>query len=328
MSRRASSPYALESVGVAGAGRAGSALVVALRARGESVVVWSRRPARARALARRTGARATSSLGALLGEARLLLVAVRDDALAEFAEVLARDWPRGGGPRVALHLAGSRPAAALAPLAELGPALGVFHPVVALVGPRSAQALEGRFVTLSGQPRAVRRARRLARRLGLRPLVVEDDQRALVHLAAVMAAGDLVALLTAAASLLERAGLSPRAARRLLAELATSAVQGFEDRGLDALTGPVARGDVETLARHVEALARADLDDGPLSSAHRELVLAGAAELVAAGRLPRRVGRQLAVSLTGRDLPAPARLRTLPRREDLSKPSGAQKDEG
>ncbi|RMG45749.1 MAG: DUF2520 domain-containing protein [Acidobacteria bacterium] len=285
------------TIAVAGAGRAGTALAVALARAGHAVRVWDRRPGAARRAARAAGAETARGLRGLLEGSRLLLAAVRDDALGAFAAAAAESWPERGGPRVALHLAGSRPAAALGALAARGAALGVFHPVVALHGARSADSLRGRFATVSGDRRALAEARRLARSLGMRALRVDDTARPLVHLAAVMAAGDVVALLDAAAALLGAAGVAPRRARDLLGALAESAVAGFRTSGLDALTGPIARGDAETLRRHAAGLAGAGLDAAPAARIHAGIASAAVERLRATGKLSGPAAAELARAL-------------------------------
>lgn len=273
--------------GLAGAGRAGGALAAALavgapREGPPAVAVWDRDPERARRLARRRGIWAAGSIEALARRCRGLLIAVSDDALAGFAGALAGVLPASGpGPECALHLAGALPSTILAPLTgRREMALGVFHPVAALQGPRSAGTFAGTFATISGGPAALSRARSLARRLGMQPLVVDDRERALVHLAAVLAAGDMITLLSFGEELLERAGLPRAASRKLLAGLSRSALTAYEKKGLTrALTGPVPRGDAETLALHLEALNRLGSAGTAAGQVHRHLALEAARRL-------------------------------------------------
>ncbi len=276
-------------VAVAGLGRAGSALAVALaRDAGWKVLAWDRRPARVAALARRAPLERVAGPAELLHAAPWLLLAVRDEALEEFSGRLAGLAGDGRLPRVVLHLAGALPSSILAPLRRgERPALGVFHPVVSLAGPSSAEALAGAFATVSGDPAAVRVARRIARALGMRALSVDDTRRPLLHAGAVMAAGDLVALLAGAERLLGEAGIPPHRARRLLVTLARSALDNLLARGpRGALTGPAARDDRETIRRHLAAIARAPGVDPRLADLHR-LLLELSRDLLAAPPSPR-----------------------------------------
>ncbi|RMF74411.1 MAG: DUF2520 domain-containing protein, partial [Acidobacteria bacterium] len=259
-------------IGIVGTGRAARALAAALgRSLPEGALcVWGRNETGAREIAQRVGAVHADAPEDLLARAEVLLLAVRDDAVTEVAARLARalEPGRGAACEVALHLAGAVPATALAPLAARGMSCGVFHPVVALVDETSAARLAGATATVSGDPRARAAAVALARRLGMVALEVRDEARAAVHLACVMAAGDVVTLLGLAEELLAGAGVAADDARRLLAALARSAADAFESCGAaGGLTGPVPRGDAATLARHRDALP----DEGEAGAVHRAL---------------------------------------------------------
>ncbi|MDQ3266907.1 MAG: DUF2520 domain-containing protein [Myxococcota bacterium] len=95
----------------------------------------------------------------------------------------------------------------------------------------------------------------MAQDLGLAPLVVPEDKRAAYHAGAVLAAGSLVSLLGAAIDAFGVAGISPKEAQAALVPLARSALRGLEQRGpVAGLTGPVVRGDVDVVRRHLESL--------------------------------------------------------------------------
>ncbi|MCE5245382.1 DUF2520 domain-containing protein [bacterium] len=295
----AASRRAKAVVAIVGAGRAGGALAAGFVRAGFGVRLWDRDPARARRTARAAGAEAFVELAPLLDGARLVVVAVGDDALKSIAGRLARAWPASSAPRAVLHTAGARDATPLAPLRASGAGLGVLHPVVGLLGPRSAERLAGATATVSGDPAGLRAARAAARALGMVPLAVDDARRPLVHLAAVFAAGDLTALLGDAEDALRVAGCAPRAARALLAALAAGAVANYRALGAArALTGPVARGDAATLAAHLAAARRAVPDD-PLE-AHLALARSGARRLARAGALDAATLRRLLRVLASR----------------------------
>jgi predicted short-subunit dehydrogenase-like oxidoreductase (DUF2520 family) len=90
----------------------------------------------------------------------------------------------------------------------------------------------------------------------MRPFEVPEESRAAYHAAASMASNFLVALEESAVELLDRAGIPD--GRELLAPLVLRSAANWSDRGAAALTGPIARGDEATVARHLEALAAAD----------------------------------------------------------------------
>jgi predicted short-subunit dehydrogenase-like oxidoreductase (DUF2520 family) len=98
--------------------------------------------------------------------------------------------------------------------------------------------------------RALATARALAEALGMQPFEIADDDRAAYHAAASMASNYLVALEDAAARLLATTGAS----RELLVPLVRMTVENWARNGADALTGPIARGDEETVARQRAAV--------------------------------------------------------------------------
>ena len=203
----------------------------------------------------------------------LLLIAVPDGALAEVAGRLARR-PQAA---VALHTSGSRDAAVLAPLRGAGTAAGALHPLKAF--PRVLSAPEearGVFFALDGEAAAQELARRLVAAWGGVAGEVPAAARPLYHFAATLAAGGVATLLATAADLAARAGLPPEVARGYL-ELARGTVAAAiaapasQERApgaaaaLAALTGPVARGDLVTVQRHLGALKAAAPERLPLA---------------------------------------------------------------
>lgn len=282
-------PLADQAITVLGAGRAGSALAAGLRIAGaRHTRLWSRSARKGRSRAAQARVPFVAKLEDAIAHRGLLLLAVSDQALIEVVARLAALWPEAG-PRWVLHTAGALSSESLAPLADRGAHTGVFHPVVSLQGAASATALSGGIATLSGHPAALRKARQLASFLGLEAITVHDDQRPLIHAAAVMAAGDLSALFGTAEALLAHAGLRTLPARALLGHLGQSALAACRTRGAgQAVTGPSARGDVVTLEAHLAAI---EAQGQPLAAAgelHRLLARLAAEQAHQAGRLGQR----------------------------------------
>ncbi len=157
---------------------------------------------------------------------------------------------------------------------------------------RSTGAIAG----IEGEAAAVVVAERLALDAGLVPHAIPAE-RALYHAAAVSVAGHATALFAQAMSLIEAAGLGPDAARRALQPLFASAAANLA-RGApaDVITGPVSRGDVATVVRHLEALeAHGDRD---VLAVYR--ALGRDALRLSAGRLEAAVVAELSAVLAGR----------------------------
>jgi predicted short-subunit dehydrogenase-like oxidoreductase (DUF2520 family) len=198
----------------------------------------------------------------------LLLIAVPDPALAGVAATLA------GRPqaRVALHTSGSLDAAVLAPLRAGGAAVGSLHPLMAFPQPLpDPAAARGKVFALDGDDDAKALARRLAATWNAVPIEIPPAARPLYHLAASLAAGGVVTLLSLAADLAESLGLPPETTAGYV-ELARGALAAAAESSAPAvaLTGPVARGDLATFHRHLEALRTHAPDHLPLI---RELAL-------------------------------------------------------
>jgi predicted short-subunit dehydrogenase-like oxidoreductase (DUF2520 family) len=100
---------------------------------------------------------------------------------------------------------------------------------------------------------ATRFATELAEALEMRPFEVPEESRAAYHAAASIASNLLVALEESAAELLSRTGVDD--ARELLAPLVLQTAANWAERGPEALTGPIARGDAATVDRHLEAIS-------------------------------------------------------------------------
>lgn len=247
---------------IVGAGRLARAVVPALVRAGvapHAVAVRSERSARRmRRVAPGVPCRRTPEVP----DGAWVVLAVPDRAIGSAARDLAGRHPSFRG--VALHCAGSVAPDALAPLAPRG-RRGVLHPLQSL-GAAGGAALAGSRAWIDGGTVARRAARRLAALLDLRPLRIsrppDDDARAAYHAGASVAANDLVALLAIAVDALARAGIERDDALDGLAALVRGSLANVEAAGLArGLTGPVARGDAGTLARHLRALDAGGTDD-------------------------------------------------------------------
>jgi predicted short-subunit dehydrogenase-like oxidoreductase (DUF2520 family) len=213
-------------------------------------------------------------------------------------------------PRVAfVHLSGALELGALDSLRERHP-VGSFHPLQSFPEPRPPEAFDGIVVAVDASTVALRRSlNALARDLGATPRRVEDRHRALYHAGAVFASNYLVALLGEAVGVLEQAGWSEREATAALVRLSEGVLLSVSRRGpTGALTGPIRRGDVETVSRHLTVLAELDAESSPRSGVSRvevyrmlgliALEIAGKAGLepAATGRIKRALTRKVAAT--------------------------------
>jgi predicted short-subunit dehydrogenase-like oxidoreductase (DUF2520 family) len=175
--------------------------------------------------------------GVALDEHRpdLVLLCVPDRAIAEVAASVAP------GPWIA-HVSGATPLAALEPHVRR---FGV-HPLQTFTRRLGPEQLDGAWAAVTGESdEAYAVGTGLAETLGLRPFPLRDEERAAYHAGAAIASNYLVTLRHAAGSLLEAAGAPPEALDPLMLRTIEN---GFE------LTGPIQRGDWETVERHLEAI--------------------------------------------------------------------------
>jgi predicted short-subunit dehydrogenase-like oxidoreductase (DUF2520 family) len=221
----------LPALAIVGAGRMGGALARAASANGLDVALTGRDDA---------------VRSCRVCEAALLCVP--DAAVSEAAAAISEAVPP---LRLVGHTSGATGLDALAAAAERGAATFSLHPLQTVPGPDAD--LQGAPCAVSGSDEATERyATSLAEALGLRPFSVPEDRRAAYHAAASMASNFLVALEESAAGLLGRAGIED--ARELLAPLVLRTAANWAESGGQALTGPIARGDEGTVARHLEAI--------------------------------------------------------------------------
>jgi predicted short-subunit dehydrogenase-like oxidoreductase (DUF2520 family) len=248
---------------VVGAGRLGTALALALAAEGYRVsAVVTRRKQHARRVAKLFSspyplALATAELSEL-PKTDLLLISTPDDQIAATAARLAAINDTHKLAPVALHTSGALNSDALNALRAAGLAVGSLHPLVSISDARAGAAdLHHAFYCVEGDAAAVRAARRMVRALAGHSFSIKAEDKALYHAAAVLASGHTVALFDLAAELLARCGVAPPAARRALSPLTQSTLNNLltARTTAQALTGPFARGDVQTVRRNLAALA-------------------------------------------------------------------------
>ena len=231
----------------------------------------------------------------------VVFLTVPDGAVA----TLARDLAAAGNMPTTVAFVHCSGALGLDSLSPLGGrhAIGSFHPLQSFPRPRAPEAFRGSVVAVDASTEALRRRLgRLARDLGATPRRVDDADRVLYHAAAVFASNYLVTLAGVAVELLTRIGWSERDAVDGLVPLMRGALEEVaRRRPAAALTGPIRRGDVETVNRHLEALI--PLDGGRLAAVYRmlgqialELAKREGLDPQAAGRVNRALTRNVAAT--------------------------------
>ena len=243
------------NVAIVGAGNLGTALALALREVGyriESVVarIYGNSLARARRLATATGARAV--VGSDEVKARILWLCVPDGEIARAAASLAEGFQGRG--RIALHSSGALGSETLEPLRRKGVAVASVHPLMTFVR-GSRPSLTGVSFAIEGDPVAVRAARRMVRDLGGESYSISRKEKKAYHTWGTFASPLLTALLATTEEVAALAGVTKKAARQRMLPILLQTVRNYGKIGAAAgFSGPIVRGDVETVRRHLEVL--------------------------------------------------------------------------
>jgi predicted short-subunit dehydrogenase-like oxidoreductase (DUF2520 family) len=263
-----------------GGGPAAIALSGGLRLGGVPVLgLWARKPEQARTAGAIAGVAAFSAAPPdLLLEADVILLAVRDESIADVARTLVATG-LVTRKHVMVHCSGAISAReAFADVLEHIGGAAAMHPLRAISDPRAAmREFKGTVFGIEGDDLGKEKVRALIAALGGRAIELAGPQMAAYHAAAAIASNYLVALLDVATELLVGAGISPDDSLAALLPLVQGTAANLRERGLPhALTGPIRRGDTGTVARHLEVLDTLPGDAGALyrTLAQRTLTIA------------------------------------------------------
>ena len=236
-------------VWVLGAGRAGRSLAAALRAAKVPVAgVWNRTPT--------DWASHHGALPAELIDAPVWLLTVCDGAIEPMAARLAEHAGAAPG-RVVLHCAARLGAEVLETLTRRGVATGSMHPLQSLGDPAQASAhLRDAWFTVEGAAAARAVASDLVNALGGRRVILPGSGKPAYHAAAVLAGNFTITLAEAGIGLLAALGIDRVQARQMLLPLMRGSLARLEDMTpCEALTGPLARHDIDAIEAHVRAIS-------------------------------------------------------------------------
>ena len=253
MKRRQTAPGG--AIGIAGAGRMAQALGRLLFQHGQPIAVMaSRSRSKAQRAARFVGPSVRAvDYSQLPAQAERLIVAVADDALPEVAGTLAEAGMDAG---MIIHTSGVWGPEVLSCLMEQGVSCASMHPLQTVANPKQGvEKLPGSTFAVAGKGKAALWAKTLVKLLDGQVLTIKPLAKPLYHAAAVVASNYIVALIDAALLMMAKAGVSERQGRKALEPLVLASVQNALRRGpVEALTGPIERGDGQTVAAHLTAL--------------------------------------------------------------------------
>ena len=268
-------------VGVVGTGRAGSVIGAALKRAGHQVkactAVTDLSKLRAEALLPGV---AILSIEETVADRDLILLSIPDDVLSQVVSGLAATHAVSPGTFV-MHLSGRYGIEVLRPLTELGCLPLALHPVMTFTGTSiDLNRLSACPFGVTTHPTLRPVAETLVMEMGGEPVWVPEASRSLYHAALTFGANNLMTLVNQTSELLESAGITNPEA--LVAPLLSASLDNALRNGDSALTGPIARGDAETVREHLRVLANFD---PAVTQAYRSLARLTAVRALAAGVL-------------------------------------------
>lgn len=195
-----------------------------------------------------------------ISNANTIIVAVRDEQIDDALEELINERGNGRGRiasgTVVVHTSGGAEPELMPHLASVGLSGGTFHPLVPFANPdRAPELMRRAWIGIDGDDQARATSRRLAGHLGARTLDIPAGAKGVYHAAAVMSSNFPIVLAAVATQMLAGLGIPERSAQQAVHSLMEGAVSNIADTPAEAaLTGPVMRGETDTIMRHLEAI--------------------------------------------------------------------------
>jgi predicted short-subunit dehydrogenase-like oxidoreductase (DUF2520 family) len=282
--------------GFIGAGTTGTALAVRLSEKGWPVVgVHNRTLSSADELARLLpNCRAYHTSQELVDVADMVFITTPDDAIAQVCREV--HWHKG---QIVLHCSGAHSVDILEPAKKLGATVGSFHPLQTFADIDQAMAnLPGSTFGVEAEEPLLSTLKELASLLDGKWVELRPGDKVLYHVAAVFACNYLVTLVKLALDLWKGLGVSSREATSALLPLVRGTLSNIESVGLpDCLTGPIARGDLGTVERHLNAL---DAKNPSSITAYKELGLQTIPVALAKGKINEQKAEEMTNLLSWR----------------------------
>ena len=197
--------------------------------------------------------------------ADVTLISTPDDQIAACCEMLARSGLVTSG-NIIFHCSGALPSSILHAAAARGAAIASVHPIRSFAQPeQAANAFAGTFCGIEGDIAALDVLQRAFSGIGARLVPIEAEFKSVYHAAAVFASNYLVTLLDVSLQAYMKAGIPQETAMQLMEPLVRGTVDNVFRLGpTDALTGPIARGDIGTAVRQYRAVNAWDERHGAL----------------------------------------------------------------
>ena len=242
-------------IGIIGAGTVGSALAIRLAENGyEVAAVSSRTHASAEKLAKTIeGCHALDTNQPVADTCDIVFITTPDAVISEIASTV--QWHKG---QSVVHCSGADSTETLQPARQMGASTGVFHPLQTLANVKQAISnIPGSTFAIEAEEPLLTTLKEMAEALHCRWIELKAEDKVIYHAAAVIASNYLVTLVKLADDLWETFGIPREQATQALLPLLKGTLNNIENVGIpQALTGPIARGDLETVKKHLAALQK------------------------------------------------------------------------
>jgi len=245
-------------IGIIGAGKVGTALAYSMKEKGLDVRAISDVRPESLASARRYlpgDLLYTVDNTEVVGACDVIAVTTQDREIKRVAGSIYESAASVTG-KLFFHTSGAHPSTALSPLDEKGAILGSLHPLQTFPDIESAiRVLPSTYIFIEGPAPALAMLSRIGTSIGHDVVVIEGSRKVLYHLSAVFVCNLLCALFHSAEAVMNRAGIGLGPFYPII----NATIDNIEQKGpLNSLTGPVIRGDIETVRDHLEAMAGMD----------------------------------------------------------------------
>ncbi|MCK9275482.1 MAG: DUF2520 domain-containing protein [Syntrophales bacterium] len=244
------------SIAIIGTGKVGTAVGYLLKSAGYSIVALADHSRDAlKKCAEYTGGKIFTDPAKAATMADAVFITTVDDVIASVCRDMADRGAFNAGQKV-IHMSGAGGLDLLEPAKASGAFIASIHPLQAFVDVRGViENIPGSTFSITAQPEITAWAVQIVKDLGGNAFFVTDEDKPLYHAAACMASNYFVTLMNVVIGLYGRLGLDPEEARTAFWPLVKGTVRNIESLGPEkSLTGPISRGDIKTVRRHLDAL--------------------------------------------------------------------------
>ncbi|MDK2820597.1 MAG: hypothetical protein PWP31_562 [Clostridia bacterium] len=243
-------------VGIIGAGAVGTGMGILLKRQGYEIVgVANRTLASAQRAATKLGCLAFEKLEQLTQEADLVFITTNDTSIGPVTAKVAEHNGFYPGQTV-IHMSGSLTSAVLSPAKKAGAMVLSMHPLQSCADAEQAvENIPGSVFSLEGDSKALDLGKKLVNELGGKYFIIKKEEKPLYHAAACVASNYLVSLVDLSYKMMQVTGMEPDMFVQALSPLLDGTLNNIKKKGtVEALTGPISRGDTDTIKQHLKVM--------------------------------------------------------------------------